>query len=142
MLNIAPSHHIACDCAPALGRGRQSRRCRTLHKDPKAISFDYLVGGGQQCRWYREAERLGGFQINTIFERELCTASQPLISQLGQTEKNSVRANVFRVTPESRHCSIQSACRKRATAHKETRAPQQTVYEPLGTWPVSVCRLD
>jgi len=39
-----------------------------LHKDPKAISFDYLVGGGQQCRWYREAERLGGFQINTIFE--------------------------------------------------------------------------
>ena len=76
MLNIAPSHHIVCDCAPALGRGRQSRRCRTLHKDPKAISFDYLVGGGQQCRWYREAERLGGFQINTIFERELCTASQ------------------------------------------------------------------
>src|SRR5229473_8709418 len=86
MLNIAPSHHIVCDCAPALGRGRQSRRCRTLHKDPKAISFDYLVGGGQQCRWYREAERLGGFQINTIFERELCTASQqngPLMSQLG-----------------------------------------------------------
>jgi hypothetical protein len=42
MLNVAPSHHIVCDCAPALGRGRQSRRCRTLHKDPKAISFDYL----------------------------------------------------------------------------------------------------
>jgi len=32
----------------------------------------------------------------------------------GQTEKNSVRANVFRVTPESGHCSIQSACLKGA----------------------------
>ena len=29
----------------------------------------------------------------------------------GQTEKNSLRANVFRVTPETRHCSMQSACR-------------------------------
>src|SRR6266852_5955342 len=93
MLNIAPSHHIVCDCAPALGRGRQSRRCRTLHKDPKAISFDYLVGGGQQCRWYREAERLGGFQINTIFERELCTGSQqngPLMSQLVESRMGAV----------------------------------------------------
>ena len=34
------------------------------------------------------------------------------MSQLGQTEKNSLRANVFRVTPESRHCSIRSACLK------------------------------
>jgi hypothetical protein len=59
----------------------------------KAITFDYLVGGGQQCRWYREAERLGGFQINTIFERELCTASQkngPLMSQLGQFRKSAL----------------------------------------------------
>jgi hypothetical protein len=30
---------------------------------------------------------------------------------LGQTEKNSVRANVFRVTPESGPCSMQSALR-------------------------------
>jgi hypothetical protein len=30
----------------------------------------------------------------------------------GQTEKNSARANVFRVTPESGHCSIRSACLK------------------------------
>src|SRR5882757_5207145 len=39
-----------------------------------------IVGGGQQCQWYREIS-------NTIFERELCTASQqngPLMSQLGQ----------------------------------------------------------
>jgi hypothetical protein len=34
--------------------------------------------------------------------------------QLGQTEKNSACANVFRVTPESAHCSIQSACLKGA----------------------------
>src|SRR5260370_41815327 len=33
------------------------------------------------------------------------------MSGLGQTEKNSLRANVFGVTPESGHCSMQSACR-------------------------------
>src|SRR6267378_7411781 len=36
------------------------------------------------------------------------------MSQLGQTEKNSVRANVFRVTPESGRRSMQSACLKGA----------------------------
>src|SRR5712664_3142590 len=34
---------------------------------------------------------------------------------IAQTEKNSLRANVFRVTPESGHCSMQSACLKGAT---------------------------
>src|SRR5712664_2203015 len=33
---------------------------------------------------------------------------------IAQTEKNSLRANVFRVTPESGHCSMQSACLKGA----------------------------
>jgi hypothetical protein len=33
----------------------------------------------------------------------------------GQTAKNSLRANAFRVTPESGHCSMQSACPKSAT---------------------------
>jgi hypothetical protein len=33
---------------------------------------------------------------------------------MGQTEKNSVRAYVFRFTPELGHCSPQSACVKRA----------------------------
>src|SRR6266568_4438104 len=32
----------------------------------------------------------------------------------GQTEKNSVRAYVFRFAPELGHCSTQSACLKRA----------------------------
>jgi hypothetical protein len=36
------------------------------------------------------------------------------ISAVGQTEKNSLRANVFRVTPESGRRSIQSACLKGA----------------------------
>src|SRR5712664_3236320 len=36
------------------------------------------------------------------------------LSTMGQTEKNSLRANVFRVTPESGHCSMQSACLKGA----------------------------
>jgi hypothetical protein len=31
-----------------------------------------------------------------------------------ETEKNSVKAIVFRVTPESGHCSMQSGCLKRA----------------------------
>ena len=35
-------------------------------------------------------------------------------SELGQTEKNSVRANVFRFVPELGHCSAQSACLKGA----------------------------
>ena len=36
------------------------------------------------------------------------------MSQLGQTEKNSVRANVFRFALELGHCLTQSACLKRA----------------------------
>src|ERR1700730_16108620 len=36
------------------------------------------------------------------------------MSQLGQTEKNSLRANVLRVAPDSGHCSMQSALRIRA----------------------------
>src|SRR4030088_1255611 len=38
------------------------------------------------------------------------------MSQMGQTEKNSLRANVFWVTPESGHCSMQSACLKGANS--------------------------
>ena len=34
--------------------------------------------------------------------------------QMGQTEKNSVGANVFRVTSENGHRSIESACLKSA----------------------------
>jgi hypothetical protein len=39
---------------------------------------------------------------------------QSLMSQMGQTEKNSVRAYVFRFALELGHCSMQSARRKRA----------------------------
>jgi len=39
---------------------------------------------------------------------------QEQMSEMGQTEKNSVRANVFRVTPESGHCSMRSAYLKGA----------------------------
>ncbi len=41
------------------------------------------------------------------------------MSQLGQTEKNSVRANIFRVTAESGHYLIQSACLKGAKSGSE-----------------------
>ena len=40
----------------------------------------------------------------------------PFMSQMGQTEKNSVRANVFRVAPDSGRYSMQSACLKGANA--------------------------
>ena len=45
------------------------------------------------------------------------------MSEVGQTEKNSLRANVFRVTPESGHCSMQSACLKGATKRYQCRPP-------------------
>src|ERR1700732_3191346 len=58
---------------------------------------------------------IGGIEeTSASFEARSAPRSYP--TTLGQTEKNSVRANVFRVTPESGHCSIQSACRKRAKA--------------------------
>src|SRR5712664_1004027 len=45
-------------------------------------------------------------------------------SDKGQTEKNSLRANVFRVTPESGHCSMQSAVLKGA---KRRHAPNYSI---------------
>jgi hypothetical protein len=42
--------------------------------------------------------------------------TQSLMSEMGQTEKNSVRAHVFRFALELGHCSTQSACLKRATS--------------------------
>jgi hypothetical protein len=44
------------------------------------------------------------------------------MSAWGQIEKNSVRANVFRVTPESGHCSMQPAYRKRANRRRTQRS--------------------
>src|SRR5260370_42612909 len=47
-----------------------------------------------------------------------------LMTALGQTEKNSVRANVFRVAPDSGHCSMQSAlriCANRRLIHRSKR---------------------
>src|SRR5271154_2902119 len=46
------------------------------------------------------------------------------MSQLGQTEKNSARAYVFRFALELGHCSIQSACLKRA--NNGTRGARRT----------------
>src|ERR1700682_6204276 len=43
------------------------------------------------------------------------------MSEMGQTEKNSVRAYVFRFALELGHCSTQSACLKRAK--NRTRGP-------------------
>src|SRR6266404_8553724 len=43
------------------------------------------------------------------------------MSQMGQTEKNSVRAYVFRFTPESRHCATHSVCPFRANKRHRRR---------------------
>src|SRR3981081_4487418 len=47
------------------------------------------------------------------------------MSPSGQTEKNSVRAYVFRFASEFGHCSTQSACLKGASNGLD-RAPQET----------------
>jgi tetrahydrodipicolinate N-succinyltransferase len=39
-------------------------------------------------------------------------------SAVGQNRKTSVRANVFRVAPESRHRCMQEACPKRAMSSR------------------------
>src|SRR5258705_12400061 len=59
------------------------------------------------------------------------------MSAKGQTEKNSVRANVFRVTPESGHCSIQSACLKGAN-DRQGRHPWTLRHIPDGEVAVTV----
>jgi hypothetical protein len=46
---------------------------------------------------------------------------------MGQTEKNSVRAYVFRFTPELGHCSSQSACPFRAISGREQCDPGQSI---------------
>jgi hypothetical protein len=38
---------------------------------------------------------------------------------MGQTEKNSLRANVFRFALELGHCPTQSACLKRANSGRD-----------------------
>ena len=58
------------------------------------------------------------------------------MSDLGQTEKNSLRANVFRVTPESGHCFMQSACLKCArTRTSAERMVARRVWSSAPTRP-------
>src|SRR5438876_1084337 len=52
---------------------------------------------------------------------DFAKAHSIVTSAAGQTEKNSVRAYVFRFAPELGHCSTQSACLKRA--RKRHRVP-------------------
>src|SRR6266849_4358052 len=55
-----------------------------------------------------------------------CSNRRERMTGLGQTEKNSVRAYVFRFTPELGHCSSQSACLKRANngSRRFNRSPR------------------
>jgi len=60
---------------------------------------------------------------------------------MGQTEKNSARANVFQVTPESGHCATQPACLKGPTAVVKKFASDDELYasgtDPLFFVPIT-----
>src|SRR5215467_976150 len=48
-------------------------RCRKFRRgsfifEPPFTSFDYLVGAGEQCRWYGEAEHPGGLLVDDELE--------------------------------------------------------------------------
>src|ERR1700761_6206565 len=53
---------------------------------------------------------------------------------LGQTEQNSVRAYVFRFALELGHCSIRSACLKRANRGNSAACPFTEQARPHGVW--------
>src|ERR1700730_16867110 len=56
----------------------------------------------------------------------------PLMTAWGQTEKNSLRANVFRVAPDSGHCSMQSALR--ICAKERTRSRGSALRAGRSSW--------
>src|SRR5712671_3778671 len=62
---------------------------------------------------------------STIFRASLpsrrCSKMGRTMSESGQTEKNSVRAHVFRFALELGHCSTQLACLKRAKERTRSR---------------------
>ena len=64
-----------------------------------------ISAGTRAMIWSTPARSITASRRNQ--KRSCMTAS-------GQTEKNSVRAYVFRFAPELGHCSTQSACLKRA----------------------------
>src|SRR6202011_5181748 len=51
------------------------------------------------------------------------------MSEMGQTEKNSVRANAFQVTPESGHYSMQPGCLKGATSGLTRRSKLVVLFD-------------
>jgi hypothetical protein len=59
------------------------------------------------------------------------------MTAMGQTEKNSVRAYVFRFTPELGHCSPQSACLKRAMCGR--LRVSKSFFHVLQHWSVQPC---
>jgi hypothetical protein len=53
------------------------------------------------------------------------------MSELGQTEKNSVRAYVFRFALELGHCSTQLACLKRAIPERGGKLIKGSLRSPI-----------
>src|SRR5882762_7922940 len=60
------------------------------------------------------------------------------MSEKGQTEKNSVRAYVFRFALELGHCSTQSACLKGAKRGRARRPEVRLIMGRLSHIPVAV----
>src|SRR6266436_2036240 len=75
-------------------------------------------------------------------EGELLSWTQMLIglmSDLGQTEKNSVRANVFRVAPDSGHYSISRHVSKVPISDIDCTAGYVTSADRSSLWPCRDC---
>src|SRR6202022_3348056 len=71
---------------------------------------------------------------DTLMQDRICQVDETSCNArpdhtLGQTEKNSPRANVFRVTPESGHRSMQSACLKGARFGPMHRSKQLKLFD-------------
>ena len=45
---------------------------KAIPRSDRAVSFDHLVGAGEQCRRHFEAERLGGLEIDDHLELGGC----------------------------------------------------------------------
>jgi hypothetical protein len=65
--SIERSRHVGF--TPDFGRMVATQRTdASSHCATSPQSFDHLVGRGEQDRWYREAQRFGGLEVNHQFE--------------------------------------------------------------------------
>src|SRR5882762_3412640 len=81
------------------------------------------VGLGVSVRWVDNGVTVGTSQNNQLIPAAM--------SASGQTEKNSVRAHVFRFALELGHCSTQLACLKRAIPERGGKLIKGSLRSPI-----------